>query len=72
LDKNFFKITRPEDSENNFSGNDIPNKKTRYLIILMESLPRRLQANIDGEGNHIKYSPEELYICPIGLFRANI
>jgi hypothetical protein len=42
-------------SKNNFSGNDILNKKMRYLMILKESLPRRLSANIDGEGNHIKY-----------------
>jgi hypothetical protein len=55
LDKNFFKITRPEVSKNNFSVNDILNKKMRYLMILKESLPRRRQDNIDGEGNHIKY-----------------
>jgi hypothetical protein len=29
---------------------------------LMESLLRRLQAITDGEGNHMKYQPEEQYI----------
>jgi hypothetical protein len=27
----------------------------KYLMNLMESLPRRLQVITDGEGNHTKY-----------------
>jgi hypothetical protein len=29
--------------------------KMRYLMNLMESLPRRLQAVMDGVGNHMMY-----------------
>jgi hypothetical protein len=30
-------------------------KRRKYMMNLMESLMRRLQAIINGEGNHLKY-----------------
>jgi hypothetical protein len=38
---------------------------------LMESLPRRLQAITEGEGNHTKYLQEEQYI-QLALCRGKI
>jgi hypothetical protein len=46
-------------------------ERRKYLMNLMESLLRRLQAINDGEGNHIKYQPEKQYI-QWALFRAKI
>ncbi len=46
-------------------------ERRKYLMSLMESLLKRLQAITDGEGDHIKYQPEEQYIRWT-LFRAKI
>jgi hypothetical protein len=43
----------------------------KFLMNLMESLLRRLQAIIDGQDNHTKYQPGELYTLR-ALFRAKI
>jgi hypothetical protein len=43
----------------------------KFLRNLMESLLKELQAIIDGQGNHNKYPPEELY-TQRALFRAKI
>jgi hypothetical protein len=34
----------------------------KFLRNLIEFLLRRLQAIIDGQGNHSKYPPEKLYL----------
>jgi hypothetical protein len=45
----------------------------KFLRNLMESLLKGLQAIIDGQGNHNKYPPEELYTyTQWALFRAKI
>jgi hypothetical protein len=43
----------------------------KFLRNLMESLLKGLATIIDGQGNHNKYPPEELY-TQCALFRAKI